>query len=112
MHLLVNGAIPLSAPADANSIPRCRSIVFVHGAGIDHTVWALLARGFAHHGYAVLAPDLPGHGRSAGEPLASIAALADWIAALIDACQSGSARGSSVTPWDRWWRWKRLRGIR
>jgi pimeloyl-ACP methyl ester carboxylesterase len=33
----------------------------------------------------VLAPDLPGHGRSAGPPLASIDALADWLPALLDA---------------------------
>ncbi len=40
----------------------------------------------------MLAPDLPGHGRSAGEPLASIAAMADWTAALIAAATTGSAR--------------------
>ena len=33
----------------------------------------------------MLAPDFPGHGRSAGAPLSSIAALADWTAALIAA---------------------------
>jgi len=35
------------------------TIVFVHGAGMDHTVWSLPARHFAHAGRAVLAPDLP-----------------------------------------------------
>jgi pimeloyl-ACP methyl ester carboxylesterase len=67
-------------------------IVFLHGAGMDHSVWALLARAFAHHGYGVLAPDLPGHGRSAGTLLTSIAALADWTAALIDAAGAKAAR--------------------
>jgi pimeloyl-ACP methyl ester carboxylesterase len=33
----------------------------------------------------VLAPDLPGHGHSAGQPLDSIAAMADWTVALIEA---------------------------
>src|SRR5262249_29286487 len=56
-----------------------------HGAGLDHTVWALLARFFAHRGFAVLAPDLPGHGRSGGAPLPSIAAMAEFTAALIAA---------------------------
>jgi pimeloyl-ACP methyl ester carboxylesterase len=65
--------------------------VFLHGAGLDHTVWALLARWFAHRGFAVLAPDLPGHGRSQGEPLASISAMADWTAALIAAAGAGKA---------------------
>jgi pimeloyl-ACP methyl ester carboxylesterase len=63
------------------------AMVFLHGAGMDHSVWALLARAFAHHGFGVLAPDLPGHGRSEGPPLNSIAALADWTAALIDAAR-------------------------
>lgn len=60
-------------------------LVFIHGAGMDHTVWLLQSRYFAHHGYSVLAVDLPGHGRSRGEALGSIPALADWIAALLDA---------------------------
>jgi pimeloyl-ACP methyl ester carboxylesterase len=29
--------------------------------------------------------DLPGHGKSAGNPLASIADMADWIVRLMDA---------------------------
>jgi pimeloyl-ACP methyl ester carboxylesterase len=49
--------------------PALPLVVFLHGAALDHTVWALLARWFAHRGNAVLAPDLPGHGRSGGEPL-------------------------------------------
>ncbi len=60
-------------------------IVFVHGALHDHSVWNLLARWFAHHGHAVLAVDLPAHGRSEGPPLASVEALADWTLALLDA---------------------------
>src|SRR6202044_388427 len=59
---------------------------------MDHSVWALLARAFAHHGHAVLAPDFPGHGRSAGAPLTSIAALADWTAALVDAAGAKAAK--------------------
>lgn len=59
--------------------------VLIHGAGHDHSVWNLLARRLAHHGFAVLAPDLPGHGRSGGAALASIEALAGWIGQLLDA---------------------------
>jgi len=58
-------------------------VVFIHGAGMDHTVWVMQTRYFARHGYAVLAPDLPGHGRSAGEPLGSVEAMADWLAELL-----------------------------
>ena len=52
------------------------SIVFVHGSGMDHTVWTPLARHFARHGNNVIAVDLPGHGRSSGKPLKSILEMA------------------------------------
>src|SRR6202035_1680789 len=68
------------------------TIVLLHGAGFDHTAWALHSRWFAHHGYGVLAPDLPGHGRSGGAPLAAIADMADWTAALLDAAGAATAR--------------------
>jgi pimeloyl-ACP methyl ester carboxylesterase len=60
-------------------------VVFIHGAGMDHTPWQLVARWFAWHGHGVLAVDLPGHGRSQGPPLPSIAGMAHWIGALLDA---------------------------
>jgi pimeloyl-ACP methyl ester carboxylesterase len=68
-----------------------RCVVFVHGALNDHSVWTLLARWYAHHGYRVLAVDQPGHGRSDGPPLASVEALADWVLALLDAAGVTSA---------------------
>lgn len=55
------------------------AIVFVHGAGMDHSVWRYLARAFAHDGYAVLAVDLPGHGRSGGAALDTIGDMAGWV---------------------------------
>lgn len=61
------------------------AVVFVHGAEHDHSVWVLQSRYLAHHGYSVLALDLPGHGRSDGPALASVEAIADWIPALLDA---------------------------
>jgi len=67
------------------------TIVLVHGALNDHSVWTLLARWLAHHGWGVLAVDLPGHGRSAGPPLASVEALADWLLALLDAAGARQA---------------------
>ena len=70
------------------------AIVFVHGADLDHSCWGLQSRWFANHGYAVLAIDLPGHGRSGGEPLAGIAAMAAWLVALLDA--AGIARATLI----------------
>ncbi|MDE2610160.1 MAG: alpha/beta hydrolase [Burkholderiales bacterium] len=65
--------------------PALPTAVFLHGAEHDHSVWILQTRYFAHHGFNVLAVDLPGHHRSTGAPLTSIEALADWTVALLDA---------------------------
>ena len=61
------------------------SIVFIHGAQNDHSVWCLQSRYFAHHGFNVLALDLPGHGRSKGPACTSVEAMADWVLAVMDA---------------------------
>lgn len=68
-------------PFDA-SLP---AIVFIHGAAFDHSVWQWQSRYFAHHGFSVLAVDLPAHGRSPGIARTSIEAMADWVNALIEA---------------------------
>ena len=60
------------------------AIVFLHGAGMDHTVWVMPARHFARKGHRVIAPDLPGHGRSAGQALESVPVMADWLGLLLD----------------------------
>ena len=59
-------------------------VVFLHGAGMDHTIWTMPARYFARHGFDVLAPDLPGHGLSRGTPLATIDAMATWLDGLLN----------------------------
>ncbi len=66
-------------------------LVFVHGAAHDHSVWALQSRYFAHHGWNVLALDLPAHGRSEGEPLPSVERLGDWLVAVLDAAGARQA---------------------
>jgi pimeloyl-ACP methyl ester carboxylesterase len=92
MQLAVNGIETFVATGGRPFDPSQPTIVLLHGAGFDRTTWALHSRWFAHHGFGVLAPDLPGHGRSSGEPLRSIAGMADWTAALIDAAGAASAR--------------------
>jgi pimeloyl-ACP methyl ester carboxylesterase len=92
MQLSVNGIDSFVATGGREFEPSQSAIVLLHGAGFDHTTWALHSRWFAHHGYGVLAPDLPGHGRSPGAPLATIADLADWTAALLDAAGAAKAR--------------------
>ena len=61
------------------------TVVFIHGAQNDHSVWGLQSRWFAHHGHGVLAVDLPGHGRSGAPALASVEEMADWLLAVLDA---------------------------
>ncbi len=92
MRLVVDGSETFVATGGRDFNPALPAVVFLHGAGMDHSVWALLARSFAHHGFSVLAPDLPGHGRSDGAALSSVVALADWTAALIDAAGGRGAR--------------------
>jgi pimeloyl-ACP methyl ester carboxylesterase len=74
--------------------PALPCVVFIHGALNDHSVWTLLARWCAHHGYGVLAVDLPGHGRSGGMPLASVEALGQWLHRLLDT--AGVAKAALV----------------
>lgn len=107
MKLSVNGAEVFVATGGREFDRALPAVVFLHGAGFDHSTWALHDRWFAHHGFSVLAPDLPGHGRSASPSLASpslsnrslsnpslgsIAEMADWTAALLDAASVASAR--------------------
>jgi pimeloyl-ACP methyl ester carboxylesterase len=65
--------------------PKLAPLVFLHGAAFDHSVWQWQSRYFAHHGFSVLAVDLPGHGRSPGAVRATIGEWADWVAAFFDA---------------------------
>jgi pimeloyl-ACP methyl ester carboxylesterase len=81
MQLCVNGIDTFVATGGRKFDSSQPTIVLLHGAGFDHTTWALHSRWFAHHGHSVLAPDLPGHGRCSGAPLTTIADMADWTAA-------------------------------
>ncbi len=85
MRLELDGRQVFAATGGKAHGPGQKLIVFLHGAGMDHSVWALQSRWFAHHGASVLAVDLPGHGGSAGPALTDIGALADWTARLIGA---------------------------
>jgi pimeloyl-ACP methyl ester carboxylesterase len=84
MQLTVNGSDTFVATGGKAFDASLPTAVFLHGAGMDHTAWAQHDRWFSHHGYNVLAPDMPGHGRSAGALLPTIADMAEWTAALLD----------------------------
>jgi len=65
--------------------PSMPTVVMIHGAQNDHSVWALQSRYLAHHGFAMLAVDLPGHGRSRGAALRSVEKMAGWLLSVLDA---------------------------
>ena len=94
MHFTVQGA-PTYCYTGGKPFDAARpTAVFIHGVLNDHSVWILQSRFLAHHGWNVLAVDLPGHCRSGGEAPASVEAAADFIAALLDA--AGVARAALI----------------
>lgn len=85
MKLIVDGQTAYAYTGGKPFDPALPCAVFIHGAINDHSVWTLLARWCAHHGYAVLALDLPGHGRSGGVPLPDVESLGAWVLRALDA---------------------------
>ncbi len=85
MQLTVNGKQVYAATANRPIDQDRPSVLFVHGAAMDHTVWVLPKRYFVRKGYNVLAVDLPGHGRSDGTAFTSVEASADWLCEFLDA---------------------------
>jgi pimeloyl-ACP methyl ester carboxylesterase len=83
MELAVNNkkvfAYTASRPLDAEK----STVVFLHGAGLDHSWFGLQSRYFGYHGRNVLALDLPGHGRSDGPPIPTVSGMAEWVFRLI-----------------------------
>ena len=87
MHIEVNGQTVYCYTNSRNIDASKPSIVFIHGAGMDHIVWTLAARHFARHGNNVISVDLPGHGRSEGMPLSTVEEMATWIIGVLDTLQ-------------------------
>ncbi len=102
MDITVDGKAAFAATGGQPFEAGRPSVVFIHGGGMDHSVWALQTRYFAYHGRNVLAVDLPGHGRTEAPALTTIAAMADWVMALLDglgiedAALAGHSMGSLV----------------
>jgi pimeloyl-ACP methyl ester carboxylesterase len=85
VNLVLEGKKAFAYTAAHELDPQKRTMAFVHGAGLDHSWFGLQSRYFGYHGWNVLALDLPGHGRSDGPPIASIAGMAQWICKTFDA---------------------------
>ena len=82
MQCLIDGAAVHVETAGAGDA----ALVLVHGACHDHRAWAPVIDALRDSGIALYAPDLPAHGASAGPALGDIAAQAQWLLRLLDAC--------------------------
>ena len=91
MDLEVDGKHVFAATGGKPYNPSLPTVVFIHGTGMDHTIWNLQTRYFAWHGRSVLAVDLPGHGQSEGPALKTVEDMADWIGRMLDAAGAGPA---------------------
>jgi pimeloyl-ACP methyl ester carboxylesterase len=71
-----------------NLAPLC--VVLLHGAAHNSSVWKSTRDRLHEAGLAVMAPNLPGHGGTAGPALANIQTCADWV--LAEAAKQGPHR--------------------
>jgi pimeloyl-ACP methyl ester carboxylesterase len=94
MRLIVDGRPVLASDGGGGRTAGRPLAIFLHGAGMDRSIWASQTRAFPPRGLDVLAVDLPGHGGSAGPALADIGALADWTLGLLSA--AGAERAHLV----------------
>ena len=85
MIVTVNGKAVNVATGGIERDAGAPALIFVHGAGMDRSVWSFQARHLARHGYRVLAVDLPGHGRSECAACPTIGGYADWLIAFMNA---------------------------
>ena len=90
MRIQVNQQDVFVGTGSGEHTRKARTVVFLHGAGMDHSVWLMPARYFARQGFNVVAPDFPAHGGSQGEALSSVEAMADWLTSVLDVLGIGS----------------------
>lgn len=84
MRIDVNGSEVFASTGGKEHKAGQPLIIFLHGSGQSRLTWTQQVRTYSYWGYNVLAPDFPGHGLSAGAPLAKIEDMADWVIALMD----------------------------
>ena len=94
MVLTVNGHPTYCYTGGKPFNPAQPTVIFIHGVLNDHSVWILQTRYLAHHGWNVLAVDLPGHCKSEGAPPQTVAEASRFIVALLDA--TGLAQAALV----------------
>jgi pimeloyl-ACP methyl ester carboxylesterase len=83
MELEVAGRPAFAHDGGIEFDPARPVVALIHGAGQDHSLYRYLTRLLAHRGYAALAVDLPGHGRTPGPALDDISGMAAWVLDLL-----------------------------
>ena len=91
MLITVNNAPLYAYTAGKAFRPELPTVVLIHGALHDHSVWGLQSRYLANHHYNMLAIDLPGHCKSGGSAPTSVEQAAASVLGLLDALDIGQA---------------------
>ena len=94
MDMVIDNTPIYAATGGKDFDPQQPTVVFLHGSGGDHRIWALQTRWFAYHGYSVLAPDLPGHSLSGGDAFESIEQSGPWLAQFLQ--QAGVSKAHII----------------
>jgi pimeloyl-ACP methyl ester carboxylesterase len=89
--ITVNNAPLYAYTAGKAFRPELPTVVLIHGALHDHSVWGLQSRYLANHQFNVLAIDLPGHCKSGGPAPTSVEQAAASVVGLLDALDIGQA---------------------
>jgi pimeloyl-ACP methyl ester carboxylesterase len=84
MHSVTIGSLRCSYRMQQN-LPS-PALILLHGSGGDSSVWDEQFKGMSFNG-TLIAPDLPGHGQSAGFPLQSSSDYALWLDSLVNELQ-------------------------
>ena len=92
MYVLVGGKKAHFANGSRMRNKKEPALIFIHGAGMDRTIWQLQTRNIAYMGCQALALDLPGHGRSEGPTLSSIEQMAEWVIDFMEAVKLKQAK--------------------
>jgi pimeloyl-ACP methyl ester carboxylesterase len=84
MEVTVSGRRVFAHTGGVDLRPGGGAVMLIHGAGNDHSIWRFVTRRLGARGWPVVAPDLPGHGKSDGPALMSIDDMAAWCIGFAD----------------------------
>lgn len=91
MNITINGnLVNIRTGGYLNNNSKLPTLLLIHGAGMNGTVWQMQTRYLANRGINTLAIDLPAHGSSEGKALTSIVEMSNWTIQLLKALNISS----------------------